>query len=518
MKRLTFLLFIFYSLNCFSQAGEWVWVKGDTVTNNMGTYGVQGVSNINNTPPSLYEACEWTDTSGNFWLYGGLSPAHVFADLWRYEVGKNEWTWMKGLHIPNHLGSYGVKGVPSPNNYPPASSFGVNSWVDLNGNFWMFGGSNQPYKVYSDLWKYEIATNEWTWMNGPGVPNTQGVYGVQGISSPSNYPAARTETAASWTDNNGDLWLFGGSVYGTANSSINDMWKYTIATNEWTWVKGDSIPNQRGVYGTRGVEGANNTPGGRWVYPNWKDDNGNLWCFGGYESWNSMRSNKIDFWKFNVQSMNWTWMDGDTMGNTFGVNGPMCMMNDLNIPSMATECRASWKDSKGNFWGVIVGDGYYNSLWKYCPKAEQWAMISADSSLQGCPRWGVRGVSSPTNSPPALQGPIGWTDGSDRLYMFGGLSGCGLWSNAIWVYTIDSTCGVCALTTEVQTISEIESGFSVFPNPTKGTFELSLDFKTQVEISDVEVYNLIGEKVYTVRITGSRETIDCNLSKGIYSI
>ena len=148
----------------------------------------------------------------------------------------------------------------------------------------------------------------------------------------------------------------------------------------------------------------------------------------------------------------------------------------------------------------------------------QWAMISADSSLQGCPRWGVRGVSSPTNSPPALQGPIGWTDGSDRLYMFGGLSGCGLWSNAIWVYTIDSTCGVCALTTEVQTISEIESGFSVFPNPTKGTFELSLDFKTQVEISDVEVYNLIGEKVYTVRITGSRETIDCNLSKGIYSI
>ena len=102
-----------------------------------------------------------------------------------------------------------------------------------------------------------------------------------------------------------------------------------------------------------------------------------------------------------------------------------------------------------------------------------------DSSLQGCPRWGVRGVSSPTNSPPALQGPIGWTDGSDRLYMFGGLSGCGLWSNAIWVYTIDSTCGVCALTTEVQPISEIESGFSVFPNPTKGTFELSLDFKKQ---------------------------------------
>ena len=35
-------------MNCFSQAGEWVWVKGDTVTNNMGTYGVQGVSNINN--------------------------------------------------------------------------------------------------------------------------------------------------------------------------------------------------------------------------------------------------------------------------------------------------------------------------------------------------------------------------------------------------------------------------------------------------------------------------------------
>lgn len=519
MKRFHLLLLILISsVNCFSQAGEWVWLKGDSVTNNIGVYGVQGVSNINNNPPSLYEACEWTDTAGNFWLYGGLNTTSIFADLWKYEVGKNEWTWMKGLHIPNYLGSYGVKGVPSPNNYPPASSYGMNSWVDMNGNFWMFGGANQSNKVYSDLWKYEIATNEWTWMNGPGVPNTSGVYGVKGISSSANYPAPRSESAASWTDDNGDLWMFGGYVYSTSTNAINDMWKYSIATNEWTWVKGDSIPNQRAVYGTRGVENASNTPGGRMVYPNWKDEYGNLWCFGGYEYWNSGQTNKLDFWKFNVQSTNWTWMDGDTMGNTAGVDGTMCLMNDLNSPTGAMECRASWKDSHGNFWGYIFGLRFENSLWKYCPRAEQWAMINADSSLHGCPRWGTRGFSSPTNSPPALQGPIGWTDGTDQLYMFGGLSGCNLWSNAIWKFSIDSTCGVCPLTTEVQNSLEMESGFNVYPNPTSGSFVISLEFATKVANSEVEIYNTLGEMKYAVKISGSTETINCNLGKGIYCI
>jgi hypothetical protein len=58
---------------------------------------------------------------------------------------------------------------------------------------------------------------EWTWMGGsktvPTVPGQlagqPGVYGTLGTPAPGNTPGARTYPLG-WTDNNGNLWLFGG--------------------------------------------------------------------------------------------------------------------------------------------------------------------------------------------------------------------------------------------------------------------------------------------------------------------
>ncbi|MBK9048088.1 MAG: hypothetical protein IPL74_15885 [Bacteroidetes bacterium] len=71
--------------------------------------------------------------------------------------------------------------------------------------------------------------------------------GNKGIANPLNNPSPRMETAASWTDDIGNLWLFGGIWYGV--SRLNDLWKYNIATNQWTWMKGDSTINANGQYG-----------------------------------------------------------------------------------------------------------------------------------------------------------------------------------------------------------------------------------------------------------------------------
>ena len=49
-----------------------------------------------------------------------------------------------------------------------------------------------------------------------------------------------------------------------------------------TWMKGDNTINQSGIYGTQGVAGAGNKPGARDFSATWKDNNGNLWLFGGY--------------------------------------------------------------------------------------------------------------------------------------------------------------------------------------------------------------------------------------------
>lgn len=53
----------------------------------------------------------------------------------------------------------------------------------------------------------------WTWMKGSNTGLSVGNYGVKGVSAPTNEPPARYQTAY-WTDQNGDLWLFGGVVSG----------------------------------------------------------------------------------------------------------------------------------------------------------------------------------------------------------------------------------------------------------------------------------------------------------------
>ena len=46
-------------------------------------------------------------------------------------------------------------------------------------------------------------------MSGSNSINQQGIYGTQGVLSPSNAPGARILSVL-WIDVNGTLWLFGG--------------------------------------------------------------------------------------------------------------------------------------------------------------------------------------------------------------------------------------------------------------------------------------------------------------------
>ena len=56
------------------------------------------------------------------------------------------------------------------------------------------------------------ANYTWTWISVNNTINTPGIYGTQGIPSPSNYPGAR-EFAVGGIDSSGSLWLFGGHGY-----------------------------------------------------------------------------------------------------------------------------------------------------------------------------------------------------------------------------------------------------------------------------------------------------------------
>src|SRR5258708_6100869 len=78
--------------------------------------------------------------------------------------------------------------------------------------------------------------------------------------------------AISWTDVNGKLWLFGGYGYHTSGLGyLNDLWKYDPVSNNWTWIKGDSISDVLGVYGSQGIAALTNKPGGRTGAVSWID-------------------------------------------------------------------------------------------------------------------------------------------------------------------------------------------------------------------------------------------------------
>jgi len=331
--------------------GEWAWMGGSSIAppngqpiGQPGVYGTLGTPAPTNIPGGRYGGFAWTDTSGNFWLYGGngfdsASTNAYLNDLWEYTPGANgtagEWTWLGGNSTvppsPSPFseaaepGVYGTLGTADAANIPGGRSAGV-TWADASGNLWLFGGlgadsvGNTGY--LNDLWRYTPATNgsvgEWTWMGGSdtiGLNGGQsGIYGVLGMPDFANIPGARF-SPASWMDASGNLWLFGGQGYDWTGTSgfLNDLWKYTPAAGsgigQWTWMGGsNTIPSgaalglqggRSGVYGTLGSPAPANSPGSRIGAVPWVDQSGALWFFGGqgYDSAGS-QGYLNDSWKY----------------------------------------------------------------------------------------------------------------------------------------------------------------------------------------------------------------------------
>lgn len=168
------------------------------------------------TPPSARrDAVSWTDSAGNFWVFGGESPYAAGTgypnDLWRYNSVSSEWTLIRSA-LASELPVYGVRGVASPANLPGGRHW-ASSWIDQSGDLWLFGGigfdTAGMWGLLNDLWRYHPATNEWTWISGSQNAYGLSVYGPLGAATASAVPGAR-DRGITFTDDSGDLWLFGG--------------------------------------------------------------------------------------------------------------------------------------------------------------------------------------------------------------------------------------------------------------------------------------------------------------------
>ncbi|MCX6274620.1 MAG: T9SS type A sorting domain-containing protein [Bacteroidetes bacterium] len=438
MKKKLFCLLVIaiHFQNAYSQAGLWTWISGSNIPNVGGIYGIQGVPSVNNHPPAVYEACEWKDKQGNFWVYSGYS--NFDDDLWKFNPLTLEWTWVKGSGLSGQNPVYGSQGVSDPANSPGQRYFGAGTWVDTTGNLWLFGGL--PYR--NDLWRYDIGTNEWTWMKGDTTVNSFGSHGTQGIPDPSNTPGSRYESASQWTDSLNNLWLFGGDGYGDFGTTgfLNDLMKYDISTNEWTWMKGSNLTNAATNYGIKEISSPLNDPGGRWTYTKYKDSNGFFWLGSG-----SQGGILNDMWRYNIGNNEWTWMAGtSTMGDP-GVFISYCNTDSISNPGSRAEQRSSVTDRCGRFWtfgGRSSTSNPFSDLWVFDPDVLQWKWIAGPSTASQNGSFGSLGVSSASNLPPSHIGGLAWWGDDDRFYLYGGWNCNTAFYSDMWVFTPDSSCTI----------------------------------------------------------------------------
>ena len=426
-----------------AQGGTWVWMAGGAGFQggyqDTAVYGIKGVPGANNTPPGLYEAPDWIDQDGNLWLLGG-EGGWGGNDLWKYDVTLNMWAWVNGPgHAGNVAGTYGTLGVPSAANVPAARGFASVSWTDNNGDFWLFGGQDvSGTDNLNDLWRYNIASNEWTWMSGSPVPGQSGDFGTILVPAPTNVPPGKRECNSGWVDCNNQLWLFGGVTV----SFCNDMWRYDVSSNIWTWMKGDST-GATSHYGIKGVETAANLPTPRMSYTRWQDTAGNFYIWGG-----DAFGNRTDVWRFNPFTNNWTWIAGDTALEDTGSYLNYCV--DAGEPMARFENRTAQVPGGSN---VFVGYGGSNSpfsfsatlddLWTFNPQTLQWKCLSGtnipDNTLHG---FGTQGVPAAGNLPYGRMGHCMWIDNTGIIWVCGGVVGAqfATQTNDLWKFIPDTIC------------------------------------------------------------------------------
>lgn len=380
------------------QSQQWVWLQGSNAPDAPGIYGPQTIATASAMPGAREFMMSWIDLQGNFWMFGGdgFGNSNTFGrlnDLWRFNPQTLQWTWMKGLQSTDNFGIYGTQGIAS-SSVMPGSRYGSATWVDAQGNLWLYGGKGYAASGgdgnLSDLWMYNIQTNQWTWVKGSNQINQNAVYGSLGISSNSVMPGA-LHFPGYWVHNN-ELFLYGGSGLGAASQGyLGDLWKYNSLTNQWVWMKGSGLVNQPGNYGILGVSSPSVLPGGRYSAVCWKSNTSKVYLFGGYGFSSGPVGALNDFYVYDIVTNQFTWLKGSTGIYTNGTYGTLGQTAVTNMPG-SRRYNTYWTLPNGACWlfGGLGSDAASPSpdnmqdLWTYAIPCNP-DSITVSPNVTACP-------------------------------------------------------------------------------------------------------------------------------------
>ena len=274
-------------------------------------YGSPGTASPTNLPGARAGASYTSDGNGGFFMYGGYGLGYngggkavgVLEDLWYFD-GTN-WTSLMDYVSVGRSAVYGTQGQSNSTN-TPGSRVGAALWYK-DGHLYLFGGCTSPFNTTasigptfggltnmngkSDLWRFDLSTNQWTWIDGA---TTSANFAIQSGTNYTNPPS--TSSASYCIGANGDFYLYGGYEYWTDvngtkyYSPAETLWKYNV-DNGWSLVVGNP----------------NSLSGGSTTTPGWQinapliEFNGSLYFFPGLITFNGPQNTTT------VQSVVYKW-------------------------------------------------------------------------------------------------------------------------------------------------------------------------------------------------------------------
>ena len=350
---------------------------------------------------------------GEAYLFGG-------REYYNSSASNDLFVKFNGQSFAYLSGGYGVANERLGPQARPGSRYAAGYTFDENDQtLYVFGGNvytGSTVASYNDLWCYK--NGEWVWLSGSSSSGQSPVY-----TGASVYPGAR-EWATLWTDANGDLWLFGGNGPDEAGDigRLNDLWKYDVDQNSWTWVRGSKTRNASGV--SNDPSPSSNTPGARIQSVVWQNSANEVFIFGGLGITSTGTNGRTnDFWKWD--GSNWTLVAGTDVVNDLGTPGTKGQASASNYPA-ARSSACFWGDDDGFYMyggqGITSGGfGYLDQLWHYDASSGHWTWLAGSTtSKDQLAVYGSATDNDASVNPGNLRGAAMWSDGND-IYVFGGV-------------------------------------------------------------------------------------------------
>jgi gliding motility-associated-like protein len=459
---LLFMLLIFCHVGKAQGIGKWAYMRGDTlcrVHSELRPWDSIGYRDYfyacTNNITRSYSQSYWKLQNGFFYCFGGFKTNPNWAQQFLnnvsgYNTSLNYWIGLKYpvyvntiiyyiVHPPNR---YQTKGVASVNSTPSGRQ-GSLTWTDATGDLWLYGGEDTT-GLRSDMWKFNIASQNWMWVSGDSTANNLPIYGTKGIASINNSPGGRSGSITHWVDKQGNFYLFGGKV-DMGGSVANDLWKFNPITKQWTWINGPNVFNDAGSYGALGIAAATNLPSARDGYAASQDTAYNLLLFGGM--------NHNDAWHYNLKTNKWTWVAGTNQINNMGTYIGYCQ---AGVPGARHDWRgAQLVNNLKHLTYLFAGTDQFDiscntDLWVFDSYTNQFKWLNGvyfGPDYLGCTNLtygGVarlpQGVSFSVNRIPGRSLFCMVVDNQNKLFVFTG-KGCDNHDKEdVWRYDPDTAC------------------------------------------------------------------------------